>query len=303
MKDISGIVFNIQKFSVNDGPGIRTTVFLKGCPLRCAWCHNPESLEKNAEISFIAKKCIGCGYCFRVCPHGCHAMKNGKHVFDRSRCVRCGLCAKECYAQALETVGKPMTVPEVIKEVLKDIPFYETSGGGMTISGGEPMAQFEFTKSLLRAAKKEKIGTALETCGYAPMKAYAAVMDYVDLFLYDCKETNPDRHKEYTGLDNRLIIKNLFALDKAGKTIVLRCPVIPGLNDRPDHFAGIAELANRLTNISEINVLPYHPLGEDKSARIGKKYALAGKPFAEGRDVDKWIGEIGKLTKVPVRKG
>lgn len=300
-KQLSGIVFNIQKFSISDGPGIRTTVFLKGCQLRCVWCHNPESQEKDAEISFIAERCIGCGYCFRVCPHKCHVMKNGRHEYNRNSCARCGLCAKECYAQALETIGKSMTVAEVMEEVRKDCPFYQTSGGGMTLSGGEPMAQYEFSKALLRAAKKDKINTAMETCGYAPFDLYADILDDVDLFLYDYKETDPVLHKKFMGVGNALILENLFALDEREKQLVLRCPIIPGLNDRNDHFAGIAATANRLKHIVEIQVLPYHPLGESKSARIGKKYALAGKPFAEKEIVEKWIQAIRAGTSVAVR--
>ncbi|MDO9542777.1 MAG: glycyl-radical enzyme activating protein [Kiritimatiellia bacterium] len=298
---LSGIVFNIQKFSINDGPGIRTTVFLKGCPLHCIWCHNPESREKGIEISFIAERCIGCGYCFRVCPHQCHVMENDKHEFNRDLCARCGLCAKECHAQALEAVGKSMSVAEVMEEVVKDRPFYETSGGGMTLSGGEPLAQHEFSKALLRAAKKDKIHTAMETCGYAPFTAYAAILDDVDLFLYDYKETDPALHRKFTGVDNALILENLFKIDQRGGRIILRCPIIPGLNDRADHFAGMATTANKLKNIVEIQVLPYHPLGESKSARLGKKYALAGKPFVGKEIVEKWIKKISKKTSVSVK--
>jgi len=298
---LTGIIFNIQKFSIHDGPGIRTTVFLKGCPLHCLWCHNPESQEKKAEIMFMAEKCIGCGYCFRICPHACHVMKGGKHEFNRELCAQCGLCAKECYAQALEAVGKSMTVAEVMEEVAKDRPFYQTSGGGLTLSGGEPMMQPEFTAALLRAAKKEKINTALETCGYAPFDLYAALLDDVDLFLYDYKETDPELHKKFTGVDNALILENLITVDKREKKIILRCPIVPGLNDRVDHFAGIAATANRLKNIVEIQILPYHPLGESKSARLGKEYTLAGKPFAEKAAAQKWIKAIQEKTMISVK--
>ena len=299
---LSGTVFDIQRFSIHDGPGIRTTVFVKGCPLSCLWCHNPESIESQPEIAFLAEKCIGCGYCFKTCPKGCHVMENEQHVLHRDTCERCGRCTLECYAQALELIGKEMTVDEVIDTVLRDQPFYETSNGGMTLSGGEPLTQFDFTKALLDRARTEGLHTCVETSGFAPRERVLELVPWVDLFLWDYKETDPAKHEEYTGAPPDAILANLQAIDDAGAAIILRCPVIPGLNDRPDHFEGIASTATALTNVQEIQLEPYHPLGKSKSERIGKPYALGDQPFAEDPDIDAWIVAVQKHTAVPVRR-
>ncbi len=303
MPKSTGIVFDIQKFSIHDGPGIRTTVFLKGCPLNCLWCHNPESKQGKSEISFISDKCILCGYCATVCPNKCHVIDKKEHVYNRANCQRCGKCSTECYSKALEVIGKEMTVAEVISEVLKDVPFYETSNGGMTISGGEPMSQFQFMKALLEEAKKHNLHNCLETSGYAPTEKYREIIKLVDIFLYDLKESNAEKHLKCTGVPRDIIIRNLIELDSLGAKTVLRCPIIPKINDRKSHFKEIANLANKLANIIEINILAYHPLGKSKSARIGTDYLLDSNEFPEENEVRSWIDSVQSSTVVPVKKG
>lgn len=296
------LIFNIQRFSVNDGPGIRTNVFFKGCPLNCLWCHNPESKSTKPDLGFIASKCIGCGHCLTQCPGHCHTMENGEHVIDRSKCLACRACERFC-AGALEIMGREMTVDEVLGEVMKDEIFYKTSNGGMTVSGGEPMIQFPFITELLRAAKEKGLTCCMETCGFVAWARFEEIMPYVDLFLYDIKETDPARHREYTGADNALILENLRKLDGAGAKTVLRCPVIPGLNDRADHFAAIAHLADSLKNVQGIDVEPYHPLGKTKCENLGRDYPLADLSFPDKAQIQAWIGEIAAQTRVPVRQG
>ena len=299
---MTGSVFNIQKFSINDGPGIRTTVFLKGCPLHCIWCHNPESHKVEQELFYDTRKCISCRACAANCPHGGHLFSDSTHTYDRKACIRCGKCADICPTGALEAVGRLRTVDEVIGEVLKDKPFYETSGGGMTLSGGEPMLQFDFTLALLQAAKQHGLHVCMESCGYTDADKLRAVAPYIDLFLYDYKESDPARHKEYTGVSNERILQNLRMLDDMGCASVLRCPIIPTLNDRDDHFEGIAALANSLQNVKEIHVEPYHPLGSGKAAMLGREYALSALSFPPEKTVQAWISKIASMTSVPVKK-
>ena len=299
---VRGTVFNIQKFSVNDGPGIRTTVFMKGCPLRCIWCHNPESKRTQPEIMYNNSKCVKCGACLSVCDKKAHNVNKDVHILERSLCIGCGKCADACVFGAIEISGKIMSADEVLGEVLRDKIFYDTSGGGMTLSGGEPMMQIDFTLELLRLAKENGLHTCMETCGYARSDDYKRVAPLIDIFLFDYKVTSPDLHKRYTGAENSLILENLSMLDSLGAKTILRCPIIPGCNDTDEHFLGIARTANGLKNIIEINIEPYHPLGKGKSELLGIDYPLSDIGFPKEETVAEWIKKISASTSVPTKK-
>ncbi len=298
----NAIIFNIQKFCVNDGPGIRTTVFLKGCPLNCIWCHNPESKKIVPEVFYNESKCIKCGKCMAKCGKGAHSFTPECHNYDREKCVVCGKCCDACPTEALEVAGYEISATDALKEVLKDKIFYENSGGGMTLSGGEPMMQFEFALELMKKAKENGLHTCMETCGFADEDKYREIAQYTDIFLFDYKITNPKEHKKYTGVTNEKILSNLFMLDSLGKNTILRCPIIPTINDNEEHLLSIAETANKLSNILEINIEPYHPLGKGKSEMLGKDYPLKDLSFPEEETIKTWIAKIQENTKVTVKK-
>jgi pyruvate formate lyase activating enzyme len=298
-----GLVFDIQHFAIHDGPGIRTTVFLKGCPLHCLWCHNPEGQPHQPQIFYAPEKCIGCRFCEQACELGLHHFEGAQHIYDRINCTSCGRCVEECYSGALDQCGKWMSIEAVLESVLADRDFYVASGGGLTLSGGEPLSQFIFALDLLRAARLAGLHTCVETSGYASTRQFLEIAPHVDLILFDLKETDPELHRRFTGVGPTQILDNLFALDQSGAALLLRCPVIPGLNDRPDHFAALAQLASRLSHLVEIQVMPFHPLGQSKSARLGLAPGLVDIARPGEEQVRDWIAAIQAQSPVPVRKG
>ncbi len=270
-----GIVMDIKRFAVHDGDGIRTTVFLKGCPLRCRWCHNPEGLSTTPVLSLYNEKCTLCGECAKACPTGAHTIdrESGKHTINREKCVACGTCADACLSDALKLCGKKMSVDEVIKTVLEDKIFYETSGGGMTLSGGEPTMQPSFALALLQAAKKENLATALDTCGFAKREIYEALLPFVDKFLFDVKHITREGHIRCTGVPNDLIIENLRFLSDSGAAIEIRVPLVPGYNDDDATIDGIGALLEPL-HVTKVKLLPYHGYARSKYDSLGMTYEM-----------------------------
>jgi len=293
---MNGIVTNIQRFSIHDGPGIRTTVFLKGCNLRCYWCHNPETLAPKSELQIFLDRCIGCGECFKRCVHGCHILSNGSRQYLRELCVGCGRCAETCYAEALVLVGKTMTVEEVVEEVLRDRPFYETSHGGVTLSGGEPLLQLDFSYAILERSKQEGLHTAIETAASVPWSSIQRVLPVTDLVMMDIKLLDSARHRECTGVGNERILANARRLAEQPQPLIVRTPVIPGVNDSASDIREIAEFVAGFPNLLYYELLPFHPMAKSKYDSLDLDYRAKELKSPSREQMDELTGvacEIG----------
>ncbi|MGQ9618275.1 MAG: glycyl-radical enzyme activating protein [Candidatus Aminicenantia bacterium] len=284
---MKGLIFNIQRFSIHDGPGIRTVVFFKGCPLRCVWCHNPEGQSFSKEMIFWEDRCINCRTCESVCE--------SKAVNEPSNCILCGKCVEVCPASAREIAGKEVCIDEVMNEIKKDSVFYDQSGGGVTFSGGEPFYQYDFLISILKECKKEGIHTAIETCGFSKWEFFYTATKYTDLFLYDIKIADEEAHKKFTGVSNKIILENLKMLSSINERIIIRIPVIPGVNDNFENFFLTSDFISSLS-LKEVHLLPYHKGGIEKYRRLRKEFR-----FSETREIGK--ESLLEFSKIFEEKG
>ncbi len=270
---VSGLVTNIQRYSLQDGPSIRTTVFLKGCPLDCWWCHNPEGLAPEQEVVRVESRCLRCRECVRACPQDIARMNS--ETEDREACTHCGSCVRACPTGARQFAGLPMTVMDVLQEILKDSIFHDDSSGGVTFSGGEPLLQPEFLLALLRACRQAGIHTAVDTCGFVKESLLLQVAALADLILFDLKILDDARHRKFTGVSNQIILENLRELCRKHANVWLRVPLLPGINDAPEELGAMAEFAVSLSAIRQVSLLPYHRTGVQKFRRFGRDYRLA----------------------------
>ena len=269
-------IINIQKYSIHDGPGIRTTVFFKGCPLNCLWCHNPESQDPSPEIMFFEERCSGCGSCVKVCTSKAIKFIEGSPVIDKCKCNLCGKCSDFCLSNARELVGKNITVKNLMSEIIKDEVFYEESNGGVTFSGGEPLMYADYLVNVLKFCKDKNIHTTIDTSGYATFEQFEKIIDKVDLILFDIKHMNNEKHLKYTGVSNTVILENLKVLSERGSNIYIRMPIIAGINDDDENIDTAVDFLSKL-NIIQVNLLPYHKMGMDKYRRLNMQYKLSGE--------------------------
>ncbi len=271
---IQGMIFDINKYSIHDGPGIRTTIFFKGCPGSCRWCHNPESLSPSVEILYRKDRCIECGGCLKACPNKALSITEQGVLTDSSRCRVCGKCVSACPSEARELVGRTVIVDELMDEIEKDILFYDESGGGVTISGGEPLIQPEFLIALLKKCRERNIHTTVDTMGYADPETLCRVAEYTDLFLFDIKHMDSEKHVECVGVPNKIILSNLRMLLENGYAVKVRIPVIPGINDDPENIERMGKFIVSLPAIGGVSILPYHDTATKKYIQFGIDYRM-----------------------------
>lgn len=280
-------IFDIRRYSIHDGPGIRTAVFFKGCPLNCAWCHNPESHLSTPELMLRLNRCILCGDCLQVCPNDAIRQSGEVILVDRQKCTLSGECAVICPTEALQVVGREMTVPQVLAEIERDRVFFEQSGGGATFTGGEPLAQPLFLRELVEACRASGITTVVDTCGHAPWSVFKDILPLVDLFLYDLKLMDADRHLQWTGVSNENILANLRLLLDAGNQVRVRIPILPGINDDEGNLRACGEFLSVLPRLPAVELLPYHNIALGKYTGLGQAYRLPDLPSPSPEDMQR----------------
>lgn len=294
------ILMDIKRFAVHDGPGLRTTLFLKGCSLKCIWCHNPEGICRETQMAYYAHKCIGCGECVKVCPTGAHQISEAGHTFDREKCIFCGKCVDVCLGDALTLFGREINVDEAYEIATEDALFYRDNGG-VTISGGEPLLYPDFIRALFTKLKADSIHTAVDTCGNVPWDRFEKVLPVTDLFLYDIKHIDPDAHKKLTGAENYHISENLKKLSDVGAKIEIRMPLVPKANDDEKTLRGIGDFLQKL-NITKMKVLPYHSMARSKYAALGMSDTMPLVDSPTDEDLQKAV-ELFRNYGVPAVSG